>query len=101
MVDQEVLGYGEQADEPISALLTAAKVEELPPVPDLPVAQVEELPVAGHKYVLKNGDSEFDLRPLTDAELHAFAAANEIKVHAKAKGDTIRDKIVEALTAEG
>lgn len=93
--------YGEQADEPISALLIAAKVEELPPVPDLPVAQVEELPVAGHKYVLKNGDSEFDLRPLTDAELHAFAAANEIKVHAKAKGDTIRDKIVEALTAEG
>jgi hypothetical protein len=93
--------YGEQADEPISTLLTAVKVEELPPPTELPVAPVEELPPAGSAYVLKNGETEFDLRPLTDAELHDFAKANGIKVHHKAKGDAIRDKIVDALTAEG
>lgn len=93
--------YGEQADEPISALLTA-KVEELPPTPDAPgVDAVEELPVAGSAYVLKNGDTEFDLRPLSDDELREFAQANGITVHHKAKGDTIRNAIVQALTSEG
>lgn len=89
--------YGEPDVEPISTLLTAPQVAELPPVPD---SQVAELPVDGHRYMLKNGETEFDLRPLTDDELHAFAQANGIKVSSKAKGDAIRDKIVQALTAE-
>lgn len=89
--------YGEPDVEPISTLLTAPQVAELPVES---VEQVAELPVAGHAYVLKNGETEFDLRPLTDDELHAFAQANGIKVSSKAKGDAIRDKIVQALTAE-
>lgn len=100
--------YGEQADEPISPLLTA-KVEDLPEAgadgsastEPQEAGKVEDLPPDGSRYVLKNGDTEFDLRPLTDAELHDFAKANSIKVHHKAKGDAIRDKIVQALTAEG
>lgn len=51
------------------------------------------------KYVLVNGDTTFDLNPLDDAQLREFAAANGIKVHHAAKGDTIRDRIVEALKA--
>lgn len=54
-------------------------------------------------YVLTNDEdgSTFDLRPLSDEQLHEFAKANEIKVHPNAKGDTIRDKIVEALATQG
>ena len=45
------------------------------------------------------GGATFDLRPLEDAALHAFAAANAVKVHPNAKGDTIREKIVAAFAA--
>lgn len=50
-------------------------------------------------YLLVNGDSKFDLRPLTDTELFEFARANAIPVHPNSKGDTIRDKIVAFLKA--
>jgi hypothetical protein len=76
--------YGEQADEPVSPLLTD---------------KVELVPAESSPNVLKDEASgiEFDLRPLTDDELHAFAKANDVKVHPKAKGDTIRDKIVQSF----
>ena len=53
------------------------------------------------KYVLKSGDTELDLRAMDDKALHEFAKANQITVHHAAKGDTIRDKIVDALKSEG
>lgn len=53
------------------------------------------------KYILMSGDNRFDLRLLDDEMLHAFAKANDVKVHSAARGDTIRDKIVEALTKRG
>ncbi len=76
--------YGEQANEPASPLLTQ---------------KLEHVPVDASPYVLKDGESgiEFDLRPLSDEELHEFAKANDVKVHPKAKGDTIRDKIVQSF----
>jgi hypothetical protein len=77
--------YGEQADEPASSLLTQ-KLEE-------------HVPENASPYVLKDEASgiEFDLRPLDDAALHEFAKANDVKVHPKAKGNTIRDKIVQSF----
>ena len=76
--------YGDQANEPASPLLTE-KVELVPP---------EASP-----YVLKDEENgvEFDLRPLDDKALHEFAKANDVKVHPAAKGDTIRDKIVQSF----
>lgn len=50
-------------------------------------------------YVLVSGDASFDLRPLSDDDLRGFAAENGIAIPNKAKGDTIRDKIVAALKA--
>jgi hypothetical protein len=90
--------YGEQADEPVSPLLTD-KVELVPVDEVKSEPEVELVPVEASPYVLKDEDSgiEFDLRPLTDDELHAFAKANDVKVHPKAKGDTIRDKIVQSF----
>jgi hypothetical protein len=93
--------YGPQIESELSPVL-AAQVAILPPegteaLAILPPA-TDESP-----YLLKDeaGEVVLDLRPLTDDELHAFAQANDIKVHPKAKGDTIRDKIVEFLsTAE-
>lgn len=86
--------YGEQADEAMSALL----VEQVP-------GKVEQVPPTGDEspYVLRDEDADavLDLRPMSDAELHAFADANGIKVHPNAKGDTIRNKIVEFLNSEG
>lgn len=82
--------YGEQADEPMS------------PVLSLPVSQVTSEPEKS-PYLLADDESGavLDLRPMSDAELHAFADANGIKVHPNAKGDTIRNKIVEFLNSEG
>jgi hypothetical protein len=76
--------YGEQADEPASPLLTQ---------------KLEHVPENASPYVLKDEASgiEFDLRPLDDAALHEFAKANDVKVHPKAKGNTIRDKIVQSF----
>ena len=53
-------------------------------------------------YVLIDGESgaSFDLRPLSDVELHEFATANGITVAETAAGDAIRDAIVLALKAE-
>ncbi len=48
-------------------------------------------------YLLVNGDQKLDLRALDDEQLHAFAKEQGVKVHPKAKGDTIRNRIVEAL----
>jgi len=52
-------------------------------------------------FVLKDeaGEVILDLRKLDDESLHEFAKQNAIKVHHAAKGDTIRSKIVEALSA--
>lgn len=61
----------------------------------LPPAAVES------PFVLKNGDTEFDLRPLDDAALREFAQANEIALEDEDAGDAIRVKIVDALKAEG
>lgn len=82
--------YGDQADEPIALVLTEA-------VAILPVDEADS------KYVLRDDESGtvLDLRPMTDVELHAFAQANGIKVHASAKGDTVRDKIINFLNSEG
>lgn len=89
--------YGEQPDAPMAAILTQ-RVEELPPAQ---ADAVEELPVVHSPYVLKHEDGEvFDLRPLTDEELRAFADANGIKVSSKAKGDTIRNVIVDFMNGE-
>ena len=94
--------YGEQADEPASSLLTQ-KLEHVPedepqtePKDD---AALEHVPENASPYVLKDEASgiEFDLRPLDDAALHEFAKANDVKVHPKAKGNTIRDKIVQSF----
>lgn len=63
----------------------------------------EKAPDEAHPHVLKDeaGATVLDLRPLNDAELFAFAAANNITVHPNCKGDTIRNKIVEFLRDEG
>lgn len=75
----------------------AEKLAQVPVamVPSTPAGE----PVKGDraKYILVNGDTTFDLNPLDDASLRDFAKANGIKVHHAAKGDTIRDAIVEAL----
>lgn len=75
--------YGEQAEESPSSLLT-----------DQETQASDESP-----YVLKDEEAgtSLDLRPMDDAALQAFALANDIKVHPKAKGDTIRNKIVAAF----
>ena len=52
------------------------------------------------KYILVDGETTFDLNPLDDTALREFAATNGIKVHHAAKGDTIRDRIVEGLKAQ-
>jgi hypothetical protein len=89
--------YGEQPEQPMAAILTQQ-------VATLPVAasvEVATLPVDHSPYVLKHESGEvFDLRPLTDEELRAFADANGIKVTAKAKGDTIRNVIVDFMNGE-
>lgn len=89
--------YGEQPEQPMAAILTQQ-------VATLPVAapvEVATLPVEDARYVLKHESGEvFDLRPLTDEELRAFADANGIKVSSKAKGDTIRNVIVDFMNGE-
>lgn len=52
-------------------------------------------------YVLTNGDETVDLRAMDDEQLLAFAAENDVTVSPKAKGDTIRNKIVKALNSVG
>jgi hypothetical protein len=102
----------EHVEPVISPVLTAAVVvapvaPEAPPVPTPPPVAETPAPTAQPqaddraRYVLVNADgTRFDLNPLTDEQLHAFAAANNVKVHPNAKGDTIRDKIVAGLKSE-
>lgn len=49
------------------------------------------------RYVLISGTQTLDLRPLNDAQLRAFAKANGILLPGAAKGDGIRELIVEGL----
>jgi hypothetical protein len=102
--------------EPIEPVISPVLVQPVAPIapvaPEAPTAPAQpteqpetpaEQPKAddGARFVLVNADgSQFDLRPLTDEQLHAFAAANGVKVHPNAKGDTIRDKIVAGLKSE-
>jgi hypothetical protein len=55
-------------------------------------------PPAPSPYVLANGTDTLDLRTLNDEQLRAFAKANDIRLPGNAKGDKLRDRIVEALT---
>lgn len=56
--------------------------------------EAPESPVSPLPYVLVGAAGSFDLRPLSDADLHAFAQVNGVTVHHNAKGNTIRDRIV-------
>ena len=84
--------YGEQVDAPVAPIL----LEQVP-------IKVEQVPLthAESRHILTDEETGavLDLRPMTDAELHAFAHANDIKVHPNSKGDTIRDKIVDFLNS--
>lgn len=97
--------YGNESKaEPLAEVVT------LPPAPPAKrtgkagkhAAQVVTLPPAEpvSPFVLKNGDDEFDLRPLDDAALVEFAQANGIALEDGATGDAIRTAIVDALKAE-
>ncbi len=81
---------------PMSAILTA-KVEKVPSALEQVTISEPDSP-----YILRDDEAGtvLDLRPMSDAELHAFAHANGIKVHHNAKCDTIRDKIVEFFQSE-
>ena len=48
-------------------------------------------------YVIGEGEDRLDLAALTDKQLHEFCKANGIEVNARAKGDTIRDRIIASL----
>ena len=65
------------------------------PTPDAPQKTVE--PPEKRPFLLVHGEAAFDLRQLDDDGLHAFAKANNIKVHHFSKGDNLRQKIVDAL----
>lgn len=60
--------------------------------------EVSTVDTEAEKYVIGEGDNSLDLKGLDDKQLHAFCKANSIEVNARAKGDTIRDRIVESLT---
>ena len=102
------------AQEPESSVWTdivaGLEVAPLPiEVATLPVAEpiepvvepiIEPTTDASSPYILSfEGNPPYDLRILDDDQLRAFCVANDIKVSPLAKGDTIRNKIVEALKA--
>ena len=102
--------YGEPAEQPVSAIFALTQTNPVPPQapeqdPDQEIEPIgefpnqkalDDLPAGDSPYLLIDPEGgEYDLRPLDDAALRAFAAANGVTVHHKAKGDTIRDKIVE------
>ena len=67
------------------------------------VGLLVNLPVeVASPYLLEDEESKvsIDLRLLSDAELQAFAQANGIKASKAAKGDALRDKIIESLSQE-
>ena len=51
-------------------------------------------------FVVTNGETTLDLSTMDSAALRAFAEANDVAVHHKNADDTIRQKIVDALTAK-
>ena len=85
--------YGPQVESELSPVLTT-------PVAILPLEDTEALMESPYLLRDEEGKEVLDLRPLSDMELFAFSEANGIKVSPKAKGDTIRDKIVEFLSSE-
>lgn len=104
----QTAGVASLATEQVQALATA-ELATLPPTtladtasPAPAVADKEPdqaPPVDDSPYLLRSGEASYDLRPLDDAALRAFAGANSIKVAKALTGDAIRDKIVEALKA--
>ena len=72
--------------------------DQIPAPSPVLTAEVPAADLSGESpYLLVSGESTFDLRPLDDDALRAFAKSNGIKVHHAAKGDTIRDAIVAAV----
>ena len=51
-------------------------------------------------FVVTNGDEMLNLSDLDDAALREFADANYVALHHKNTGDTIRQKIVDALAGK-
>ena len=51
-------------------------------------------------FVVTDGDTTLDLSEMDDVALRAFADANGVVLHHKNTGDTIRQKIVDALTGK-
>lgn len=90
----------EQAEPVASPVIASVPVE--PPVepPKVEAASTQEPPAEPESpYVLRSGDTAIDLRELSDKQLFAFCKANNIEVNNQAKGNTIRDRIVQALAA--
>lgn len=95
--------YDEQQPEPevTNPVLTQAPAPAPAPAStaesdsaDAPPAGADQPPGPNPRFVLTAGDQSFDLNPLDDEALRNFASANGIKLHHKAKGDTIREAIV-------
>lgn len=83
-------------------IVQEAKVAALPTVDvTRPAPPDQTAPPDGERarFVLKHGEQTMDLNPMSDEALHHFAKANGVRVHPNAKGDTIREKIVEHFTA--
>ena len=85
----------------LEGLVPAGELVVATPEGDKGVTSDTQEPVEPvHDFVLCGPDgSTFDLKPLDDAALREFAAANGINIHHAAKGDTIRMRIVAALMA--
>ena len=55
---------------------------------------------AGGQFILVGDDGQsVDLGAMDDEQLRQFATSNDIRIHGRAKGDTIRAAIVEAIKA--
>jgi hypothetical protein len=69
---------------------------------DTPVAdETPPPPTDAEQFILVNGDQRLDLKTMDDKALHEFAKANKVTVHHAAKGNTIRFKLIEALSVQG
>lgn len=79
----------EDADHGVSSVVSTVSTE---PVVD---------PDPTERYVIGEGEQRLDLRLLGDKQLHEFCKLNAIEINANAKGDTIRDRILESLTEPG
>lgn len=91
--------------------LAAAPPKPADPLPTAEVKKPEQEPEGSQKpankgtqqaspFVLAAGDgSTLDLATLDDAALREFVVTNSLKVHGRAKGDTLRQAIVDAINA--